>query len=254
LSFFGISFNRKAPKGDATFAKGSSLRSFALSLRTLRLEDTVYARAEYKEGLHVIQTFQREFLTKQGYKVLLAESGEKALEILEPGTVQVALIDLKMPGMDGVQTMKGIKTRDAGVLIILMTGYPSIESAVEALRSSAYDYVIKPFKLNELKTTIERAINEQTIRGEIDDLKIKINQMEGDLKKYQHLEEQIRRSAHPVSAKKIARTYGRISPSSEGSKAPDIIEQIRQLGALREQKVLSEEEFEKKKAELLNRL
>jgi len=245
----------------------------------LRLEDTVYARAEYKEGLHVIQTFQREkgqmmskktilvvdddafirkllseFLTKQGYKVLLAESGEKALEILEPGTVQVALIDLKMPGMDGVQTMKGIKTRDAGVLIILMTGYPSIESAVEALRSSAYDYVIKPFKLNELKTTIERAINEQTIRGEIDDLKIKINQMEGDLKKYQHLEEQIRRSAHPVSAKKIARTYGRISPSSEGSKAPDIIEQIRQLGALREQKVLSEEEFEKKKAELLNRL
>lgn len=201
-----------------------------------------------------IRDLLSEFLTREGYKVLLAESGEKALEMLEPGTVRVALIDLKMPGIDGVETMKGIKTRDAGVLIILMTGYPSIESAVEALRSGAYDYVIKPFKLNELKSTIEHAINEQTIREEIDDLKLKINQMEDDLKKYQHLEKQIRRSAHPISAKKIAQTYGRNSVSAEGSRTPDIVEQIRQLGVLREEKVLSEEEFEEKKAELLSRL
>jgi len=195
-----------------------------------------------------------DFLTKQGYKVLLAESGEKALELLQPGAVQVAVVDLKMPGMDGVETMKGIKTRDAGVLIILMTGYPSIESAVEALRSGAYDYVIKPFKLNDLKATIERAVNEQTIRVEIDDLKLKIKQMEEDLGKYQHLDELIRRSVHPVSATKVAQAYGRRTSSSEGGRMPDIVEQIKQLGELRAQGVLSEQEFEEKKAELLARL
>lgn len=201
-----------------------------------------------------IRELLSEFLTKQGYKVLLAESGDKALEMLEPGTVQVALIDLKMPGIDGVETMKGIKTRDAGVLIILMTGYPSIESAVEALRNGAYDYVIKPFKLNELKATIEHAINEQTIREEINDLKLKINQMEDDLKKYQHLDELIRRSPHPVTVKKIAETYGRKASSAGEIRTPELIEQVRQLGALKEQGVLSEEEFEEKKAELLTRL
>ena len=201
-----------------------------------------------------IRELLSEFLTKQGYKVLLAESGEKALDMLDPGAVRVALIDLKMPGIDGVETMKGIKTRDAGVLIILMTGYPSIESAVEALRSGAYDYVIKPFKLNELKATIEHAINEQTIREEINDLKLKINQMEDDLKKYQHLDELIRRLPHPVTVKKIAETYGRkVSPAGE-TRPPEIIEQIKQLGALKEQGVLSEEEFEGKKTELLTRL
>jgi len=195
-----------------------------------------------------------DFLTKQGYKVLLAESGEKALELLRPGAVQVAVVDLKMPGMDGVETMKGIKTRDASVLIILMTGYPSIESAVEALRSGAYDYVIKPFKLNDLKATIERAVNEQTIRVEIDDLKLKINQMEEDLKKYQHLDELIRRSSHPVAAKKVAQAYGRRTSSAEGARTPDIMEQIRQLGEFRAQGILSEQEFEDKKTELLARL
>ena len=201
-----------------------------------------------------IRELLSEFLTKQGYKVLLAESGEKALDMLDPGAVRVALIDLKMPGIDGVETMKGIKTRDAGVLIILMTGYPSIESAVEALRSGAYDYVIKPFKLNELKATIEHAINEQTIREEINDLKLKINQMEDDLKKYQHLDELIRRLPHPVTVKKIAETYGRKASPAGETRTPEIIEQIKQLGALKEQGVLSEEEFEGKKTELLTRL
>ena len=195
-----------------------------------------------------------EFLTKQGYKVLLAESGEKALEIFQPGAVRVAVVDLKMPGMDGVETMKGIKARDVSVLIIIMTGYPSIESAVGALRNGAYDYVIKPFKLNELKTTIERAVKEQTLRVEIDDLKLKIKQMEEELKKYQHLDELIRRLTPPVTAKKMAQAYGREASSAEGARTPDIIEQITQLGELMEQSILSEQEFEEKKTELLARL
>lgn len=126
-----------------------------------------------------------EFLGKQGFEVLLAESGEKALEIANSSAVQIALIDLKMPGMDGIQTLKELKKKNPQILPIIMTGYPTIESAVEALRSGACDYVIKPFKLNELRTSIDRVLKEHRLKYEIDELKDKIKHFEEELKKYQ---------------------------------------------------------------------
>ena len=126
-----------------------------------------------------------EFLGKQGFEVLLAESGEKALEIAKSSPVQIALIDLKMPGMDGIQTLKELKKKNPQILPIIMTGYPTIESAVEALRSGACDYVIKPFKLNELRTSIDRVLKEHRLKYEIDELKEKIKYFEEELKKYQ---------------------------------------------------------------------
>ena len=125
-----------------------------------------------------------EFLGKQGFKVLLAESGEKALEIAKSTPFQVALIDLKMPGMNGIQTLKKLKKINPRVLPIIMTGYPTMESAVEALKSGACDYVIKPFKLNELRSSIERALRERKLKYEINELKEKIKFFENELNKY----------------------------------------------------------------------
>jgi two-component system response regulator AtoC len=126
-----------------------------------------------------------EFLTKQGYEVVLAESGEKALEVCKTQPSQVILLDLKMPGMDGIETLKEIKQLNTPALPIIMTGYPTLESSLEALRAGAYDYVLKPFKLNELKSLIERALKEFHLREKIGELRQRIKNLEEDLKKYQ---------------------------------------------------------------------
>lgn len=125
------------------------------------------------------------FLTERKYHVLLAESGEQALKLLEPGLVHVALVDLKLPGMDGIETVRAIKERDANVLIIVTTGYPSTESAVRALRTHVYDYLIKPFELAGLDRMIQKAVEEQKVRTVNDDLRKKILSMS------RHLEERI---------------------------------------------------------------
>jgi signal transduction histidine kinase len=118
-----------------------------------------------------------EFLTGLNYHVLLAESGEQALGCLEPGPVHMALVDLKLPGMDGIETVRAIKEKDPNVLIIMMTGYPSTESAVRALRYHVYDYLIKPFELAGLEPMIRHALEQQQLQTVDGDLRKKISEM-----------------------------------------------------------------------------
>ena len=197
-----------------------------------------------------------EFLSKQDFEVILAESGERALEITKSDPAQVALIDLKMPGMDGLKTMQEIKKIAPHTLVIILTGYPTIETSIEALRGGAYDYVVKPFKLNELKNAIDRALNEHRLRLEIDELKERIENLERELKVYQ------------VSGKRgdISKMQGNtdLGPVAGGAiygmkfksrdKDDSVLGQIRRLGELKEKGLLTPEEFEAKKSELLARL
>jgi DNA-binding NtrC family response regulator len=131
-----------------------------------------------------------EFLGSQGYEVDLADSGEKALELMQIKPADVVLVDLKMPGMDGIQTLKEIKKAVPHALGIIMTGYPTIESSIEALRQGAHDYVIKPFKLNDLKSSIEKALAEQKLKVEISQLKGRVKQLEAELEAFSHLRSQ----------------------------------------------------------------
>lgn len=125
-----------------------------------------------------------DFLFKQGYQVVFAESGEKAAQMVKGSEVQLALIDLKLNGMNGIATMQKISQIDPNVLTIIVTGYPTSESSVQALKAGAYDYVTKPFKLEDLKKTIERALKEYQLRQEISELKEKIRKMEEQLREY----------------------------------------------------------------------
>ncbi len=125
-----------------------------------------------------------EFLSSQGYEVSLADSGENAVKLVQTEPMDVVLLDLKMPGIDGIEALKQIKRIDPNALAIIMTGYPTIESSIEALRHGAHDYVIKPFKLNELKSSIERALKEYKLKSEIGQLKARIAQLEDELNKF----------------------------------------------------------------------
>lgn len=125
-----------------------------------------------------------EFLSSEGYEVSLADSGEKAVILMQSKPADVVLVDLKMPGIDGIETLRQIKKTAPDALAIVMTGYPTIDSSIEALRCGAYDYVVKPFKLNDLKSSIERALEEHKLKDQTTRLKERIVHLETELEKF----------------------------------------------------------------------
>ncbi len=107
-----------------------------------------------------------ELLTLSGYAVSTAGDGKEALELLKTYTADVVITDIKMPQMSGIQLLKEIKSTNSDIPVILITGYGSIESAVEAMREGAYDYVTKPIVDTEIKIVIERLIKQRQLQEE----------------------------------------------------------------------------------------
>ncbi|UCF93979.1 MAG: response regulator [Desulfobacterales bacterium] len=95
-------------------------------------------------------TTTQKLLAKKGYDALTATSGAQALEILESKNVHVVILDVKMPGMDGIATLKEIKRRFPLVEVIMLTGHATVESAIDGLKSGATDYLMKPTGVDEL--------------------------------------------------------------------------------------------------------
>ena len=107
-----------------------------------------------------------ELLTLSGYTVSSAGNGKEALGLLKDYTADIIISDLKMPGMDGIQLLKQIKTIYPDTQVILITGYASIDSAVEAMKEGAYDYVTKPIIDSEIKIIIERLVRQKQLQEE----------------------------------------------------------------------------------------
>ena len=97
-------------------------------------------------------------LTFAGYRVSTASSGEEALTRLEQQEFEVIISDIVMPGVNGLQILEKSRLLDPRVAVILMTGYPTVDSAIAALRSGACDYLEKPFSLDELKSRVQRLV------------------------------------------------------------------------------------------------
>ncbi len=106
----------------------------------------------------------KKALEKEGYEILLAESGEKALDILESHRPHLILLDLVLPGISGLEVLKRVKEVDREIIVIMMSAYEILEKAVEAMKLGAYDYLLKPFKLSELKATVQRALETLSLR------------------------------------------------------------------------------------------
>src|SRR5258706_10953920 len=107
----------------------------------------------------------KEALTHWGYHVTTAQSGREALDALRTGVFHVAMTDIRMPDMSGLDLLRQIKTLDESIEVVVMTGYPAISSAVEALKEGAYDYLSKPLILDEIQHLMARMMERRFLRG-----------------------------------------------------------------------------------------
>ncbi|MFH1124266.1 MAG: response regulator [Pseudomonadota bacterium] len=105
----------------------------------------------------VFTTNMSKLLTSRGYRVTAANSGDAAIRALEESDFDVVVLDLKMPGMDGITTLKEIKKLGLFIETLILTGHGSIDSALEAVKLGAYDYLTKPCEIGDLVAKIEGA-------------------------------------------------------------------------------------------------
>ena len=103
----------------------------------------------------------KALLEKQGISTSIAINGYEALKIMEERPADVVIIDVKMPGMDGVEVLTKIKHRFPLVQVILLTGHASVESAVEGLKMGAFDYLTKPCDIPELMKKVKQALEKK---------------------------------------------------------------------------------------------
>jgi len=114
------------------------------------------------EDEKIMQESLRDWLTEDGFEVATAGDGEQALEIIGREEFGVVVLDLKLPGRDGVEVLKEARTKRPDLKAIIITAYPSVETAVEAMKFGAIDYVPKPFSPDILEQLIEQALGETT--------------------------------------------------------------------------------------------
>jgi DNA-binding NtrC family response regulator len=121
------------------------------------------------------------WLSKEGYPTLTAASGPEALALLAGRPCRLLLVDIKMPGMDGLELLQRIKADHPEVPVIMITAYGSIESAVEAMKQGARDYLLKPFEPEHMLFVIEKLLQQEALAEENQLLKERLAEREGAL-------------------------------------------------------------------------
>ncbi len=105
-------------------------------------------------------------LKKEGYFVAVASDGEEALKILQKDIFDLVITDVKMPKLSGIDVLKAVKETASETLVIMITAFASTETAIEALKEGAYDYITKPFQIEEVKLIIRNALEKRRLRAE----------------------------------------------------------------------------------------
>jgi response regulator RpfG family c-di-GMP phosphodiesterase len=114
----------------------------------------------------VIREILAEFLQLEGYQVTTCENGQKALDELRLRPYDLVISDLKMPHVSGLQLLEKMAEEGISVLTVIMTGFGTVETAIEAMKRGAYDYVLKPFKVEEVIHVVQRGLYRQQLQAE----------------------------------------------------------------------------------------
>jgi len=105
-----------------------------------------------------VRTVFSSILRKEGYRVTAVKNGYEAIKVIDEESFDLALVDLRMPGLDGIQVLEKIKSRRPQTRVIIYSAYGSVEDAVEAMRKGAADYLNKPFSPNELELSLKKTL------------------------------------------------------------------------------------------------
>jgi two-component system response regulator AtoC len=123
----------------------------------------------------IIRDNLERILTEENYQVTTVSTGGEALNLLTEADFAVALLDLNLPDIHGIEVLQKAHEIDPNLLVIIVTGYASVESAVEALKLGAYDYIKKPFKADVIKLIIRLALEAQQLKNQVGILKRRLN-------------------------------------------------------------------------------
>jgi two-component system response regulator AtoC len=116
---------------------------------------------------HLIRWSLEQNLKKQGYEVFTAGSGEEALKVVREETPDLMLLDIQLPGISGLEVLEKVKETEEEIIVIMVTALGVLETAVKAMRMGAYDYINKPFNLDELGIVIRKALETSELKKEV---------------------------------------------------------------------------------------
>jgi DNA-binding NtrC family response regulator len=116
----------------------------------------------------------QHILNKEGYEVLITQSSQNALKLLEQHSLDLVLTDLRMPNVDGMEILRRVKELSPDTEVVMITGYATVSSAISAMKMGAYHYVIKPYKLDEVRQVVREALEKRRLRRENMELKARL--------------------------------------------------------------------------------
>jgi len=127
----------------------------------------------------VVRESLREWFAEDGYEVDIAADGAEALRKIDEDTWDILLVDIKMPGMDGLEVQRRVKRADPTAIVIIITAYATVDTAVQALKEGAYDYITKPIDPDDLSQVIAKAAERQQLVRENEELKQTLESVAG---------------------------------------------------------------------------
>ncbi len=133
------------------------------------------------EDDEVLRQLLIDVLSDQGYHIEATETGEEGLNTMEQDVFDIILLDINLPGMDGMDVLRLAPARQPDAPVVMMTAFGTVDTAVEAMKQGAFDYINKPFSTDELILTIRRALEEQDLRREVARLRQKARGIGGDI-------------------------------------------------------------------------
>jgi DNA-binding NtrC family response regulator len=194
-----------------------------------------------------------EFLRGKGHLVDLASHGGEALVLVEKQVYPLIITDLVMPEADGLTVLRAARQRDPATLVVIMTGYASLDSAIGAIREGAYDYLCKPFKLQEIEIAVTNATRLIHLRRENQRLLHKLDDLTAKLREVQELPQLLGGEARPGTRPQTLWSPGPVplkdySPEEQHQQFLGDLERLRELYR---ENMLTKEEYQKIKERLL---
>jgi len=220
-----------------------------------------------KSSLDILE----EYLVAEGFSVLTASDGSKAIKIIEEEDLDVVLTDLKLPGANGIEVLKVAKKVNQDLHVIIITGYASLETALQAIKEGGYDYITKPFRLEEVGVALKNVSGKVTLEREKRSLAKDLRKAYTELDILKESKMNLKNNLNSIN-KRIEEGRARIVKNLEtlqtlpgtllplhyvqtkGKGDDEILVRLERLGKLRDEGVLTEEEFRVNKERFLTKI